>query len=91
MYVYFAIANKSVFCGGFIACASWARKRLNEDSDLIIKILKGRAGEKNAKITHELCSEYVRFIPDGREFPLSKLKRMLKNEQKEEQEPRALF
>lgn len=72
MHCYFAIQGKHTHAGGWYSIATWATSQILLDSTTI-KILKARAGEKNARVVAEITQEGMTAIENGRQVAVRSL------------------
>lgn len=84
MHVFFAVSGSLAKCGALGELCAWAEKRIAARQAKIIKILKARPGEPTARVVLEITEDGITGTPNGRQIALSRLKKALKNEQKEE-------
>ena len=75
--VFFAATSKLAKIGGFRECLDWAEDRVANKEAKIVKILKARPEDVNAKIVGEVTSGGFSDTPGGRAIDLKRLQKHL--------------
>jgi len=63
---------------------NWAVAQIQTDGKIIVKIFKARPQEKQARVIIEVTSDGWRGISQGRQFPISNLKKAVQRVQEKE-------
>lgn len=66
MGFYFAASSKLVVMGSFQHCLETARRLIIDKKARVVKIFRGRAGDKKAFIVGEVTKDGFRDTPSGR-------------------------
>ena len=76
MLTFIATDGKTKFSGGIVSCLDWASSRIQLGNSSVVKVLKVRAGEKNARVFAEVDALGIRMIERGRSVGVKVLNRI---------------
>ena len=83
MRTFFAAIGNIAFMGGLPECIAWAEVQIENRKARIVKILKARPNQKDARIIFEVTKDGTHATSNGRTISLSLLKRALKDGKEE--------
>jgi hypothetical protein len=75
MHFFYAVSGNIAKSGELHELCRWSQNRIAMGKAKIVKILKARSGEHNARIVFEITAEGIARTPHGRVINLVALKR----------------
>lgn len=91
MHIFFMKENNLIKVGSLFQCFGWAFERIQENEDVVIKIIKARPKEGNGRVVFEITKDGGKGISGGSLIPLSILKKAAENEKAQKSGSAALL